>query len=716
VWILGWTASFSGSFAASEVMDGLREDYPDDALSLSEQSVGESEGIIGLVERAENARSVGDYAQGVVLLREALDRIKSKDGFADFQLMHSRLIERIPSILEYNDPEIVRTGVLEFAQAKADPNTVAKYHVALGSIYKKLFIFDRALQHTQVALQLLTSCGKSSDVATLHKRILDIQILIGDYDGAFVSADAALGIYRSLDDFNGVAACQLHLGSLHLKTGSSHRAEEFFRKVLALGDSGISRKYLASAQRYLSGIFRAEKAFDDALYFSGLALETFRGLKDSFGVASVYNEIGRIYEEKQDLEQAVLNFEKSVAESRRANDRLNLAHGLNNLGRVLSRINPERALESLRLALNESRAMGMGSLTLEILRSFADVCAEEGQFEDAYRHMSAYVDLLKQLRTDEIRESVAKSESIQRIQMEMDRKKTEIKALSELNELKSRQSIRERRYIYMLGGASFLLCILLFLLLNRVRKEKEVSRKLENTNTLRNKVYSMISHDIRSPIGSLVSVSETLTLHRYRFNPEEIMDHLSDISLSLKRLHILVENLMQWSSLEFAAKKQVSVNLNINDDASAVIDSVRSLAEEKQIRIFNEIPDTLIVETDRYLFGIVLRNLIVNALKFSFVNGVVRISARAVGHQVEMIVSDEGVGIPAEKRSCIFEFGKGEPQVGTMGEAGYGIGLPLCRELVIRSRGSIRILDGVEKGLSVCLTFPIGAAYESSDN
>ncbi|CAM4136659.1 MULTISPECIES: PAS domain-containing sensor histidine kinase [Flavobacterium] len=237
---------------------------------------------------------------------------------------------------------------------------------------------------------------------------------------------------------------------------------------------------------------------------------------------------------------------------------------------------------------------------------------------------------------------------------------------------------------------------------------KESEKQLKELNTTKDKLFSIIAHDLRSPFNSIIGFSELLTLNSADLEPEEKEKFCSIINVAAKNTLILLDNLLNW------AKSQTG-QLRFNPEKvlfSAVILEIitlkKSLTKAKNITLDYSLSDEIEVYADVNMLKTVLRNLISNAIKFTELGGNIRVLATLKDQHVEITISDNGIGMNEEKCKELFKIASNTTTIGTANENGSGLGLVLCKEFVEKNRGTIWVESKEGKGSDFKFTLPLG--------
>jgi PAS domain S-box-containing protein len=235
---------------------------------------------------------------------------------------------------------------------------------------------------------------------------------------------------------------------------------------------------------------------------------------------------------------------------------------------------------------------------------------------------------------------------------------------------------------------------------------KEATEKLKVLNVTKDKIFSIISHDLRSPFQSLLGSSELLATEIENLSHDEIILFSKTLNNNLVNIYGLLDNLLHWSLMQRNLLEYEPVNLNLNDLVSKIIAISNQNALKKNISISNNIDNETVVYADADMLRTVVQNLITNALKFTRPEGRIIISSVEKNDFVEIDVQDTGIGLEPEKASKLFNFDTLFTTNGTDGEKGTGLGLSLCKEFIERNGGRIWVESELGKGSKFTITLP----------
>jgi len=228
-------------------------------------------------------------------------------------------------------------------------------------------------------------------------------------------------------------------------------------------------------------------------------------------------------------------------------------------------------------------------------------------------------------------------------------------------------------------------------------------QKLKESIFTRDKLFSIISHDLRGPVGNMPPLLDILINNTIE-DEESRKELLISMRKAAYNIKDLLENLLKWASLQTGSISLSPVDFNILDTTSWEIDLYSSLASEKNILIVNNISGDLSANADVESFKLIIRNLIGNAFKYSYPGGKVILNAISEGNMVRISVEDQGVGMTNETIAKILESDSFISTYGTGNEKGTGLGLNLCKEFVRKNGGELFIESIPGKGTKISFT------------
>ncbi len=229
---------------------------------------------------------------------------------------------------------------------------------------------------------------------------------------------------------------------------------------------------------------------------------------------------------------------------------------------------------------------------------------------------------------------------------------------------------------------------------------------LKNSNATKDKLFSIIAHDLKNPFNAVLGFSELILNKWDKIENSKMKQMVETIYSSSKNIFNLLENLLQWSTSQMGNIRYKPENILLYNLAKENIDLLSNLITQKNNSVELNIPKDLYCFADQQMIKTVIRNLLTNAIKYTE-NGTITLSSEIQEDRVIISIEDTGIGIAEEKLVNLFEVEKSKSTRGTQGEQGTGLGLILCKELVVNNGGMIVAKSIVNKGSTVVFTLPM---------
>ena len=246
-------------------------------------------------------------------------------------------------------------------------------------------------------------------------------------------------------------------------------------------------------------------------------------------------------------------------------------------------------------------------------------------------------------------------------------------------------------------------------LISSRRKIEFQAKELAQANALKDKMFSVISHDLRSPVGSIKQTLNFISLGMIKPGEDLFNETIKDLIKTSDEAYALLENLLGWAKSQSNILNVIPESLELKPLAQSVAGLLKLTSENKKISIQNNIPEGIMVFADLQMLQSVIRNLLSNALKFTRENGTIELKAVATNSEVIVSVKDSGVGISETRLKKIFDQNQPVKTFGTNKESGSGLGLILCKDFVEKNGGKIWVESKEGKGTAFSFTVPVKA-------
>lgn len=235
---------------------------------------------------------------------------------------------------------------------------------------------------------------------------------------------------------------------------------------------------------------------------------------------------------------------------------------------------------------------------------------------------------------------------------------------------------------------------------------KKNGRKEKSTTISRDKLYAILAHDLKGPIGNIKVLLDFLTNESELLDKKTSKELLLSVRESTNSIHELLDNFLFWTRLNNNDIHYNPVRISLSNIIRGNIALLRSTAFSKNIKISSDVTESTAIFADEYMITTVLRNLIYNAIKFTKNDGEILISAKEQGEFIKVIIKDNGVGISNEDIEKLFRSDIHHSTKGTAKEIGTGLGLILCKDFIEKNGGQIIVESKKDYGSVFSFTIP----------
>lgn len=278
---------------------------------------------------------------------------------------------------------------------------------------------------------------------------------------------------------------------------------------------------------------------------------------------------------------------------------------------------------------------------------------------------------------------------------------------------KEQEALNKQKLIQQLYLVLGLLSLCLFLAIRSYQikrkantKIQEQKRQLEQLNLTKERILSIIAHDLKKPMISFRGISQKVNYLLAKQDYSRLLALGQDIDKEVFSLNALVDNLLKWAMLQKNVLYNAPAEISLIPVVDQVFELFQTTARQKNITLSKSIDPSHQVMVDENVLQTILRNLVDNAIKFSPSNGTVHITSEVLQDGLQISVQDTGVGIPPEKLDQLFLLQKAKSTKGTYGEMGAGLGLHLVQELTKLCKGQIEVISQLGKGTSFQVYLP----------
>lgn len=574
----------------------------------------------------------------------------------------------------------------------------------LATAYYRADNYSESLRLYREALEIARRQDNSRMQAAITQNMGNTYGDLGDMPAAINSYLKSLKLAESLSDTNTIAVVLDNLGTINTDEDNYELAEEYLLKALEMSRELGNPNYMITNHMNLGILYKEMGRFEESKAEYEEAIEIAESIGNVYAPIQAKYNLGELLKQMGEFDQAMEHFRSSMEMSRANNILIGAYYNSAGIGDIYrNRGTILEATEMYHESLRIAEQLGSNSLILPALQKLYEAYEESGDTLSAYGYLKEYMAISDSLSTREREEALARQESLLELRSERER-----------SQILEETVAGQRQYVIIISILLGILLIALFaytLLYRKKRKSNELLEKrtdeLSEVNRSKDKLLSVLAHDLRSPLSGLQGV---VYLIREKIISKEDMDKaLNQIDFQLQQGINTLTNYLEWAQNQ---KDEISAELQtvlLSDILDQSINEMKKSAQQKNIRIVNLTDPKLTVSADPHMMSVIVRNLLSNAVKFVDEGGTVQLETKQTGDMVELMIIDDGKGIEPEKLETIFEpFRK--VTKGTKGETGTGLGLSICSDFMDKQGGEINCNSKPGEGTTFSIKLKKAAA------
>lgn len=539
----------------------------------------------------------------------------------------------------------------------------------------------------------------------------------GDYSRSLDISTSALKITEELKDKKAIGRCLINVAAIYYEQKQLTKGIETLKKAYQVGKEAGDARTMGRSLNNIAYMFQGFNEMDSAFIYAQQGILASEASGDLYLTAFAKRTLGDIYLAKKDVQQALKNFNECLAISVRESNTFLKVSTLHRIGMSYTTLGKyDKALDYLLEGITIATEYGYADALERTYKNVSDIYHKKNDQARAYVYLGKYLAIHDSLHNQRSSEQI----TLMQTRFDTELKQAQIELLTKDTALKEEEIERQRVWIYFYAGCLSLLIILAFVLFynNRhtrqakmVLEEKNVeiqrhTQELSNLNTTKDKLFSIISHDMRTPVASLRALMDVVGASG--LSQEEFIQISKVLKRNIDSVYDDLDNLLLWAQSQLKGLQAFPETIEIGNLAHEKITLFKEQAQAKNITIINNIDPEAAVFADKNHVSLVFRNLIQNAIKFNRSGGTITLSSRVNGERYEIEVSDSGIGINPEDINKLFNAETHFTKPGTHKEKGVGIGLLLTKEFIETNHGAIWVTS--EPGRGTTFTFSLGAS------
>jgi signal transduction histidine kinase len=588
-------------------------------------------------------------------------------------------------------------------------------HQAVGSLHTIAGDYTTALKYDNLAMQMCLPINDSANLARSYNLVANDYYDLGEYDEAYFYFTSSYRISSAMHDSLQMTVALHNVGRVFKELGQFDRAMNYF--YISRNISRKIKDYVGIAYSYdeIGDVLLRKGSYDSAIIVLLQSLQKTKEQKEYVLEPRTLTKIANIYVFKGDYKTALAYYDSTDAFHLKTGNRFGTAEV--ELGRGLIYLRQKKYDEAQQFITKSATiAQEINARVLEIqcYNQLSYLWELKGDYKKSLTYFKEYKQLEDSLFSQETQAKLLRDQ----IRFETESKDSQIAVLSmqkniQQNELKKQEFVRNILVVVM--ALSVILLVTVYrsgqrrrqintLLLQHQEEMERRSEELERLNQVKDKFFSIISHDLRSPINALAGMLNLID--KGAVSAEDMPKHISELKSRFNHTRTLLNNLLDWTLLQMDKLNLQASKIELKKIVDENIELLGAVVQDKQIKLVNAIPASALAFADSNTVNLVIRNLMTNAIKFTNDGGEVKIKAEEKTSEWLISVRDNGIGIKPEVLSILFDKTAPYTTRGTANEKGTGLGLILCKEFVEKNGGKIWVESHEGDGSTFWFTLP----------
>ncbi|MCC5914194.1 MAG: tetratricopeptide repeat protein [Balneolaceae bacterium] len=651
-----------------------------DVLSIQEQDRSSPENVLRLNDEAADLIDAGELDEARELIDEALSIAESIGDDEGKAYAYGNLGNYYSTKGYYS--EMINELQRPFRELSGTSRGASLGNlIGIGHMYSGEY--EAALKVYAAALELAEETDNRRMIAGIRQNMASTYSNLGDAHQSIENYLLSLEMAEEMEDSLTMAVAYENLGYINTDERNEELAERYLTKASEITNAIGNVRYKMSVALNFGVFYRTFDRYDEALASYRQAIELAEEVGNPIVPIQARYNMGNVYQDMGDYEQARTYYEQSLQGSRE----LGVDQGImfNYSGLADLHVLTDQHEEAIPLFLNSlelAEKAESRSMSATLMQKLSTAYEAIGDTAQAYSYLKSYMELREEQYETNREEALARQESLLNLRMERENR-----------ELAEATMAHQRNVIIAFVLLLIVTALALVGFIWLTRKEKranrllaEKKRELEEVNLEKDKILSILSHDLRKPLSQLQGV--VFLIREGALNHEDLDQLLKQVDRQLNQGITTLGNYLQWAQSQMEGIKPELKSTDLSGLASSLVDEVADQMGGKSVEFIKELSPDAGALADPDMMKVTLRNLLSNAVKYVDDGGRVTIKTERYGDQTMISVEDNGIGISEDAQKEIFKsFSK--TSVGTMGEVGTGLGLAICKDFTEKQNGTI---------------------------
>lgn len=646
-------------------------------------------------------------------LKSELNNIKTQSRFQPQDTTYIDLLNALGTELRFFKPD----SLLSLSKEALSNSSHSEYVkgkmqslIGIGDYYSDMGMQDQSISHYQKAQILAKETNNIDFILYTHNCLAGEYEYKGEYALALNEYLESMEIAEASNKTKMLSILNENIALLYASQKDYDHALAYFKTVKKLNEEIKDEIFTARSLSNIASIYADTDELEYAMFNVNTSISVFEKNEELDWLAFAYQIKGKTYLKQEKYDWALFWFKQSkVIHDKKIEDKrgeIDLLHGLAeaNLGIGRDSLSEKYALTGFNLAQSLNIKEGIKKHTKTLYQLHKQ--------KEAYVKALAYHELYQELSDTISKNESKKSLVMLKTQLNHEQQKEDLIAESD------KALARQKNYIY----ASLTILLILLGITLLVRRNESIQKKLNKElnskkndlekqeiklreiNVAKDKLFSIIGHDLRGPIGALQGLLQLFESGEIK--QKEFWNFMPKLRSDIDHISFTLNNLLSWGQTQMNGTITKPSRVSIENIVNENMNLLSEIADGKAIKMTNQLLDNTFAWSDADQMDIVIRNLMSNSLKFTPKEGLITVKAKEKSDFWEICVADTGIGMDLETQNKIFDANANITTYGTDNEKGTGLGLSLCKEMVENNKGTIWVESTLNKGTSFYFTVP----------
>ncbi len=614
-------------------------------------------------------------------------------------------------------------AIVIYKQQK-DQSGLSACYILYGKMFTLLANYSTAMDYMNKALSIDKQIGDERILTDCYKNIGIVYFSEGKLSKSLDFYYEALFI--AVKNHYKIPSAELYndIGVILQNMEVYPNALEYFKKSIAIFEGTNNLQALGTINENIGEVLLAQADYNTAIEYLNKANKIAKKQNDKDGLSSVYTDLGLCYANMRQFDKAARYLDTSLRIGIKYKIVYNQAYAMigfstmYNLEKEYKKAYPY-AVQGEQLAIKLGNLSIRSNAALQLSKTLAGL----GNTSEAYRLLNEYIDSKNGLKNNE---SIQKLTSYN-FELSFSVKQRLLAQQAHDRELLYRENTRFER----LTNLIFLIIIIAMVIISGIyymqkRKQLKINRLLKNKNivvikqkghldeqtiklnelnTLKDRLIAILAHDLRAPLSTLRGLFDLL--QDESISHQELLDMIPSVLKKLEYTSDFLDTLLFWINSQMDNFDKSVKSFSVKKVCALEVESHHEQAAQKGISLIEHVPNKITALADPNSVRIVVRNLITNAIKFSTTNDVIEVSAKQEDQHIIISIRDTGMGMTTERSEKLFKT-KVDSKTGTHNESGTGMGLLFCKDLIEKCNGEIWVSSQQGVGSEFSFRIPSG--------